>query len=168
MLQKKHQIITGIIVICLLLTAAAFALSNWFGSSNFGKAVISMKDGSKVYVIHEQWGLHEDEISITQNTDGCKPPDPNTDYIDTQGDGESLVYSLTNNELVIYEEPNGDAAHTLPWHQPSKPWLGVNVAVKQTRRNPREYGVTVLKVPLNETCWKNFFRKVGTSLRNGR
>lgn len=119
-------------------------------------------------MIHESWGLHSDELSVTQNPDGCVPPDPSTDYIDTYGDGTNLVYSAAEDGLVVY-----DPGDVVGMHEPTKRWSGIRISVKKTLawsqmlRNPHEYGVTVLRVPLNEICWKNFFRKAGTSLRNG-
>jgi hypothetical protein len=148
-----------------------YAMRNWLESSNFGKAVISLENGSKVYVIRESWGLHSDEISVTQNPDGCLPPNPARDYIDTYGDGHSLIYSVSGNELTIYDE-----AGPTRIHEPDSPWTGVQVTVKALRdpswtmmhQNPQQFGVIVVDVPLNEVCWKNFLRTAGTSLRMGR
>jgi hypothetical protein len=100
--------------------------------------------------------------------DGCIPPDPTNDYIDTYGNGPALVYSRTDSGLVIYDD-----AGLVGMREPVKPWPRVKVAVGKTRawsdmlHNPDKYGVTVLKVPLNQICWRNFFAKLGTRLRNG-
>jgi hypothetical protein len=166
LLKQTKRLLIAVVILCVLLAAAAWTLSNWFGSSNFGKAVIPLGDGSRVYVVHESWGLHEDELSVTRNPDGCVPPDPVTDFIDTYGDGSRLIYSFNENGLVLYDD-EGPAG----MHAPSKPWPNSKITVKKTRAladmyvNPKQYGVTVLNVPLNEVCWRNFFRRAGTSLR---
>jgi hypothetical protein len=156
----------------VLLYALWHAISNRLNSSNFGKKEITLPNGSKVYVIHEQWGMHSlgNQISVTRNPDGCLPPNPATDYIDTYGDGQSIVYSVTPRGLILYDEFDPAAS----MHEPTNRWSDIDVSVQKTRdlgdlvRNPTAHGVNVVKVPLNEMCWKNFFRKAGTSLRNGR
>jgi hypothetical protein len=168
--SKNGKIILAAAAVgCALLYALWCGFSNWSESSNFGKEEITLANGSKVYVIHEQWGLHSDEISVTRNPDGCTPPNPATDYIDTYGDGETIAYSVTPRGLILYD----DFDPTVSMHEPSPPWSDISVSVKKERylddmlRDPNS-GVKVLKVPLNQVCWKNFFRKAGTSLRNGR
>jgi hypothetical protein len=170
--SKSKVILLLVVGTCVLLWALWRGLSNRLDSSNFGKAEITLANGAKVYVIHEQWGWHSsgNEISVTRNPDGCVPPNPATDYIDTYGDGKTLVYSVTPGGLILYDDFDPAAS----MHEPITRWSDINVSVQKTRnlesmvRNPKAYGVTVAEVPLNETCWKNFFRKAGTSLRNGR
>src|SRR5215470_10206750 len=90
---KIIKVMTTALAAFVLLAIVAWAVSNKLDSSNFGKFVITLPDGARVYVIHEQWGLHEEEISVTLNPDGCLPPNPVTDFIDTFGSENSLVYS---------------------------------------------------------------------------
>jgi hypothetical protein len=169
--RGSKAILLFVALTCMLLSALWWGLSNRSASSNFGKAEILLPNGVKVYVIHEQWGWHSsgDEISITRNPDGCVPPNPATDYIDTYGDGHSIAYSVTPQGLVLYDA--FDPAVSM--HEPTIHWSDVTVSVKQARnledmlRDPHS-GVRVLNVPLNELCLKNFFRKAGTSLQNGR
>jgi hypothetical protein len=168
--SKKNRVILATAAVgCALLYALWCGFSNWSESSNFGKREITLANGSKVYVIHEQWGLHENEISVTRNPDGCMPPNPATDYIDTYGDGETIAYSVTARGLILY----GDFNPAVSMHEPSTPWSETNVSVRKERylsdllRDP-DSGVKLLRVPLNEPCWRNLFRKVGTSLRDGR
>jgi hypothetical protein len=167
--RRTRVILLVVILTCTLLVTAWYALSNWLDSSNFGKVAINLNNGTRAYVIHESWGLQSNELSITLNSDGCLPPNPATDYIDTYGDGESLIYSVSGDQLILYDDEG-----PVSMHEPTTPWSGVKVSVQKTRawsdmfRNPQEFGVFIVKVPLNEFCWKNFFRKAGTSLRNGR
>lgn len=137
------------LAVCVLLVGAFLCLVNYLESPNFGVASITLRDGSKVYVVHEQWGLHEDELSVTQNRDGCVPPSPETDYIDTYGDGSTLIYSESKEGLVLYEEEHQPPAVTM--HVPSRPWPNVRVIVKQgpvsaMAKNPDLYGARVLSV----------------------
>lgn len=160
-----------LIAICAGLFFAARGLANWLHSSRFGKREITLATGSKLFVIREEWGWHSSgsEISLTRNPDGCIPPNPDTDYIDTYGDGQSLVYSSTADGLILFEDLG-----QVSMHEPRYGWAGPKVSVQKTSalgnmlRDPKAYGVTVVKVPLNEVCWKHFFRNAGTSLRNGR
>ena len=161
--RKRFIIWTG--VFCALVWGLLIGLSNYLGSSNFGKAVITLSDGSKVFVIHEQWGLHDERLSVTQNPDGCSPSNPDTDYIDQYGDGENLIYSVEKDGLVLYDDEY--QTEEVKIHEPSKPWSSPKVIVKKARYsafdNPQVAGVRVLKVPVNQKCWINFFRKSRTS-----
>lgn len=153
----------------LVIFIALKGFSNYLGASNFGKATVTLSDGSKVYVIHEQWGLHEDRIFITQNSDGCLPANPQTDYIDEYGDGRKIVYAVTNDGLDLYEDLHQPPAVTV--HVPTNQWDHKIINVKRgplsaMAQTPKEYGVIVLNVPLNERCLKNFFRNAGTSLNH--
>jgi len=169
MLARTSRIVVPLaVLVCALL----YALSNWLGSSNFGRIEIMMNNGLKVYVVREQWGLHSsgNEISVTRNPDGCIPPNPATDYIDTYGDGQSILYSVIPQGLILYDEFNSSVS----MHEPTVHWADIQVSVQKRRdlaamrSDPKAYGVKVANVPLNEVCWKNFLRKAGTSLRNGR
>jgi hypothetical protein len=169
--SKRKAILIAATVICTFSYALWSGFSNRSQSSNFGKEEITVANGSKVYVVHEQWGWHNsgNEISVTRNPGGCTPPNPATDYIDTYGDGETITYSVTSRGLILYDDLNPATS----MHEPSTPWSDINVSVRKERylhdllRDPYS-GVKILRVPLNEVCWKNFFRKAGTSLRTGR
>jgi hypothetical protein len=128
--KRKHVLLaTGLVVLAL---AVGYAISNWLGSSRFGKVAIPIGNGATVYVVHESWGLHSDEISVTLNPDGCVPPNPATDYIDTYGDGHSLVYSPAPNGLVLYTESG-----SLTIQEPAVPWSGVACRFRPGSPRPR-------------------------------
>jgi hypothetical protein len=161
----------GFVVVCGLLVGILKGLYNYLSSPNFGIASITLRDGSKIFVKHEQWGLHEDELSVTRNSDGCVPPSRESDFIDTYGDGNTLIYSEAKEGLVLYEQKQQASEVTM--HVPDRPWVNIKVEVKQgpldaMEKNPDLYGAHVLSVPINQHCWINIFRKVETSLRNGR
>jgi len=164
----KALVITAA-MIGAVVVVGLWALSNKLGASKFGRSTVVLENGAQVYVVRESWGLHSEELSITQNPDGCLPPNPTTDYIDKFGDGHSLVYSIEGNQLILFSDEG-----PLSIEPPQRQWLDVHVTIKKTRtwsemlQNPGPYNVSVVTVPLNEACWKNFFRKAGTSLRNGR
>lgn len=167
MLARRNKKLLFLAIAGVIVVALFVGISNWLDSSRFGKVKVTAGNGTPIYLIHESWGLHSDQISITRNPDGCVPPDPVNDYIDTYGDGHTVIYSATADGIVLYTDSGPTELH-----QPKVPWEGVKVTVKRSSawgemlRNPSAHGVMVVKVPLNEVCWKNFFRRVGTSLRN--
>ncbi len=162
-LTKWHLVI---LMLCVLFGVAGWLFwSNWLESSNFGQIAITLRDGSKVYVIHESWGLNSNQISLRLHPNGCAPPNPSIDYIDTGQNGNMLIYSITNEGLVVYDE-----FPTPSIQKPVSPWPPGKITIKVAENptlgmmlaNPEKYGVTILRVPLNETCWVNFFRKANS------
>jgi hypothetical protein len=145
----------------VLIPLGSQGFRNWLGSSSFGNASIKLADGSKMYVVRESWGRHTDEISIRRDSDGCRASDPKTDYIDVEQNGNTLVYKVTGNGLVIYTDPPPNEIHepTVPWAS-SRPTI---LATKQPAwiemvQHPEQYNVVTMRVSLNEICLINLFR----------
>ena len=169
-MQAKSKRLMKVIILVLITAAIVGSVAFWsFGniseSSSFGKASIRLPDGSTVYLIRESWGLHTDQIAVSQNPNGCVPADPEHDYI--EADAHSVIYAEANGQFILYEN-----APPYGIHKPLQPWkadiVGVRSAVDPSwgdlHSDPKKYGVVVLDVPLNETCWSHLFRPV-TSLR---
>lgn len=155
--------------LAVLATIAGFTgywcLGNLSESSRFGKIAIRLPDGRTTYVVRESWGLHTDQIAVSQNPDGCVPANAQHDYIDS--DAHSLVYSQANGHLILYE-----SAPPYGFHRPVQPWKGDSVSVSTAvdpswgdlHSEQNKYGVIALEVPLNEFCWSHLFRAT-SSLR---
>jgi hypothetical protein len=169
-MQAKSKRLVQIIVLVLIGVVIVGGVAFWsFGniseSSSFGKVSIPLPDGSTAYVIRESWGLHTDQIAVSQNPDGCVPADPQHDYIDS--DAHSVIYSEANGRFILYEN-----APPYSIHRPLQPWKGDVVSVHSAvdpswgdlHSEPKKYGAVVLEVPLNEFCWSHMFRPT-TSLR---
>ncbi len=168
-MRRARELTIGVAIAAAALAIVAKGVSNYASSSNFGQMTIRLPNGSQVFVVHEQWGLHSDQLYVTQDSDGCRPPDPRTDFIDRYGDGKTLIYSTAADSLILYEEERQPA--TIRIQEPTTKWSRAHVAVRKApwsamRENPDKYHVKVMKVPGNEFCWINFFRDVGTSLRD--
>jgi hypothetical protein len=167
-MQAKSKRLVRVIVIALIAVVITISVAFWtFGniseSSRFGKVSIRLPDGSTAYVIRESWGLHTDQIAVSQNPDGCVPADPQYDYIDT--DARSLIYSQANGHLTLYEN-----APPYGFHPPLEPWKGNAVSLVTAvdpswgdlHSDPQKYGAVVLEVPLNEFCLLHLFRPTTT------
>ena len=172
-MHSRIKRLAQVVVLVLIALATVGWVALWtFGniseSSSFGKASIRLPDGSTAYVIRESWGLHTDQIAVSQNPDGCVPADPQHDYIDSGA--TSVIYSEANGRFILYE-----TAPPYGIHRPLQAWKGdivsVSSAVKPSwgdlHSEPEKYGVVVLDVPLNEFCWSHLFRPK-TSLRPKR
>jgi hypothetical protein len=146
--------------------AVAGAFWNWSLSSKFGRVTISLGDGLTVFAVRESWGLSSEQLSITRNPDGCVPADPANDYIFRNPADTSVLYKATDRGLILYDYPFNRIMV-----EPNHPWpFKVEVSrskdpfYDEVRANPGKYGATLTKIPLNETCWRNIFRR-SNSLR---
>jgi hypothetical protein len=163
--RLKQVTILFLVAVVFVGLVAFWSSGNISESSNFGKESIRLPDGSTVYVIRESWGLHTDQIAVSQNPDGCVPADPERDYI--EADAHSVIYAEVNGHFDLYEN-----ASPYGFHKPLQPWKGDIVSVRSAvspswgdlHSDPNKYGVVVLDVPLNELCWLHLFRPK-TSLR---
>jgi hypothetical protein len=141
----------------LLITVAS-----WLVSNEFGKVVITLRDGSKIYAVREARGLSYEQISLTRNSDGCISADPDNDYIRENPAESAILYSITSDGIMLYDDP-----FTRYIQEPTSPWADIKVVINRSRRpserdvhsDPQKYGATLVKIPLNETCWKNLFRR---------
>ena len=158
MRQSLRRVAQVVAIILALGAVAVWMGRNLSESSRFGKRVIRLADGTQLYAIRESWGLHTDQISVRQTSNGCDPANPSHDYIDS--DAESLIYSEDHGHLVIFENPA-----PFGFSRPQQAWTGASVelrsAVNPSWRdldsNHTKYGVTVLNVPLDEFCWSHLF-----------
>ena len=169
-MQAKSKRLVQVIVLVFVAVVITGSVGFWsFGniseSSSFGRVSIRLPDGSKAYVIRESWGLHTDQIAVSQNPNGCVPANPQHDYIDS--DAHSVIYSESNGRFILFEN-----APPYEIHKPLQPWKGDTVSVRSAlnpswgdlHSDPKKYGVVVLEVPLNEFCWSHLLRPT-TSLR---
>lgn len=136
-------------------------LRNWFQSSNYGRSVISLSNGTKVYAVRQQ-GRHRRQLSLTLSSDGCKPANPETDYIVTNEAATVLVYRVTNNGLVLFSD-----VKPFELQQPLHPCADDRQAVEVVTdpeledlvAHPEQFNVSVTGAQNDEFCWKNFFRR---------
>src|ERR1700738_1998883 len=72
--RRLMQIILLAVTVAMVLGSVVYwCFGNLSRSSRFGKLSIRLPDGSTAYVIRESWGLHTDQIAVSQNPDGCDP-----------------------------------------------------------------------------------------------
>jgi hypothetical protein len=163
----NKPIIVTVLVLCGVAVGALAALWNWSLSSKFGRIAISLRDGSTIYAVRESWGLSSEQLSITRNPDGCVPADPANDYVFRNPADTSVLYAVTSDGLTIYDYPFNRIVE-----EPTDPWQNIKVTVSRSkdpfyddvRANPSKYGSVLTKIPLNEACWRNIFRR-SNSLR---
>jgi hypothetical protein len=70
--------------------------------------------------------------------------------------------SGTNDGVMLYDDPSYQFIK-----EPANQWNDVKVVINKSQRphvddvhgDPQKYGATLIKIPLNETCWKNLFRR---------
>jgi hypothetical protein len=144
------------------------ALWNWSMSSKFGRVAIPLASGSTVYAVRESWGLGSEQLSITRNPDGCVPADPANDYVFRNPADDSVLYKVVGDGLIIYDYPFNRIVE-----EPTHPWTEIKVIVSRTKdpfyddvhADPAKYEATRTAIPLNETCWRNIFRR-SNSLRS--
>jgi hypothetical protein len=151
-----------VLSVCIVATGTLAAFGKSLVSRHFGKVSIRLRTGSSVYVIREARGLSSEQLSVTRNPDGCTSADPANDYIYENPDRTELVYSITAEGLTIYDDPFNAYIK-----EPANPWADIKVTMSRSknpyyrdvRANPEKYGATLAEIPLNETCWRNLFRR---------
>jgi len=160
---KKRVFIILIILVGLscMIIAVDGCFKNWSLSSSYSKDVITLQDSSKVYVMLEEWGLHYKRISITQNPCGCKPANPDTDYIFDDLYQYGVDYKVTDNGLVIIGYDDWWNKPKIPWTKNKPTFEGVPSYMID---HPEAYGITKLRKHSEQWCFSNLF-KASSSLR---
>lgn len=161
----SKRVLTSILTLLGISIIAVAALANWSLSSKFGKVEIPLRDGSKIYAIRESWGLSSEQLSLTRNPDGCIPADAANDYVYRNPSDNSLLYSVTPDGIVLYDYPFSPILS-----EPTNTWTNIKVTVSRSKTpfyddvhaDPQKYGATLAKIPLNETCWRNIFRRANS------
>lgn len=157
--MKIRKIFILVFVILLVLycvkVLACKGIENRLNSSSYGKEVIRIANGTKVYAIRESWGLHFNQFYLSQSNCGCDPANSDTDYI-LNKDSSALLYKVTDQGLNIYVRPV-----SLDIHKPLKPWANVIATGEYNKMymDPSRYGITKTTIPDNEWCLINLFRK---------
>jgi hypothetical protein len=167
LVRIDKPITVTVLMLCGVAVVVLAVLWNWSLSSKFGRIAIPLRDGSTIYAVRESWGLSSEQLSITRNPDGCVPANPAKDYIFRNPADTSVVYAVTADGLTIYDYPFNRIVE-----EPTDPWQNIKVTVSRSkdpfyddvRANPSKYGGALTKIPLNETCWRNIFRR-SNSLR---
>jgi hypothetical protein len=152
------------VVVLFMLTAALVIAWLKFGSqsSSFGRINITMQSGSAVYAMRESWGLGSEKLWFTQSSDGCSVADSKRDYIFENPADETVLYAVTPQGLTIFDLPFNHLVE-----EPTHDWNDVRVFMNRSRepsydevRNePAKFGARLEKIPLNERCWQNLFRR---------
>lgn len=164
MAKPKRRIFIILLSVVILLAIGILAelgFTNWSLSSSYGKETIVLQNGSKIYVMLEAWGSNSERISITKNSCGCKPANPNTDYIDNF---PILVYKITNRGLIIFTEPGYNRIHEPKVEWTSNRPIIIDAIETEMFYKPQKYGVTILRMRTNQWCLSNLFRR-SSSLR---
>lgn len=157
--------------VCFVAVGALAAFAKWLASGQFGKVSIRLRNGSNIYVIREARGLSSEQLFVTRNSDGCTSADPANDYIYENPDRTELLYSITAEGLTIYDDP-----FNVYIKEPANPWADIKVTMssskdpyyRDVRANPEKYGATLTEIPLNETCWRNLFRRSKSGTIKGK
>lgn len=159
--RRNKSVLVSVFVVGCAVLAAAGAFWNWSLSSKFGRAAIPVGNGVTVYAVRESWGLGSEQLSITRNPDGCIPADSAIDYVFRNPGDDSVLYKATDDGLTLYDYPFNRIMS-----EPDHPWpFKVTVSrskdpfYDEVRSAPAKFGATLTKIPLNETCWKNIFRR---------
>jgi hypothetical protein len=164
--MKSHKIFIYVFVILFGLycvkVLACKGFENRSMSSSYGKEVIRLANGAKVYAIRESRGLHFNQYYLRQANCGCEPANVETDYI-LHSDYSALLYKVTDQGLNIYV-----AAESIDIHKPPKAWANVIATgeYNEMYKNPTRYGITKTAIPHNQWCLINWFRK-SSSWRQG-
>jgi len=160
-----------VLSVCFVAVGTLAAFAKWLASGQFGKVSIRLRNGSNVYVIREARGLSSEQLFVTRNSDGCTSADPANDYIYENPDRTELLYSITAEGLTIYDDP-----FNVYIKEPANPWADVKLTMSRSknpyyrdvRANPEKYGATLTEIPLNETCWRNLFRRSNSATIKGK
>jgi hypothetical protein len=161
MRQWKTKFVVALVVLCACV-AAYRGISNWMYSSNFGRLVIKLENGKRIYAVRESRGLNGEILSFTENPDGCMPANPATDYIEDRPTDNTILYAITPRGFTLYDDPFQKFIA-----EPQQPWTDTIVFMNRSktpyygdvRANPSAYGAVLRKVPLNEYCLRNLFRR---------
>jgi hypothetical protein len=133
---------------------------NWLRSSNYGRTVIKLADGTNVYAVRQAWG-HRRQLYLTLDSDGCRPANPATDYILKNEAATVVVYRVTSTGLTIFSD-----LKPFEIQQPSRPWTHGRPTVVVAKdpeigdlvRHAQQYSVSVADIPDDEVCLINLFR----------
>jgi len=167
----SKRTLIAVLSACIVAAGTLAAFAKWLTSGQFGKVSIRLRNGSNVYVIREARGLSSEQLFVTRNSDGCTSADPANDYIYENPDRTELLYSITAEGLTIYDDP-----FNVYIKEPANPWADIKVTMSRSknpyyrdvRANPEKYGATLTEIPLNETCWRNLFRRSNSSTIKGK
>lgn len=159
--RRKRFIWIALAIVLSAVVASPIGLRNWFQSSNYGRSVIRLADGTKVYAVRQQWG-HRRQLYWTLDSDGCRPADPDTDYIETNEEVTVLVYRVTKDGLVLFSD-----LKPFELRQPAHPWSHPRTTVEVAKdpewhdlvAHPEQFNVSIADIPNEEFCWINLFRK---------
>ena len=157
--DTKHLLV---LISTLALLGLLLGFAKLLVSGEFGRIAIRLPNGKQVYVVREDRGLSSQQVYLTQNSDGCVSADPRNDYFINNPSRPELLYSVTGDGIALYDDPFQRYVM-----EPSVPWTNPKVSIIRSRNpyygdiraNPEKYGVFLVKVPLNETCWLNLFRR---------
>jgi len=157
---RKYVIIVFIVLGTITVVFAAI-VGKWISSGEFGRVEIRLQNGSKVYAVRQARGLSSETLAFTRNPDGCVPADPAFDYVIGNPSYTSVLYSVTNDGLTIFDYPIGHMVR-----EPDNPWTDIKVNLSRSRNplyqevhtEPTKYGAILTQIPLNQTCWRNLFR----------
>ena len=158
---RQFSLVSLIIVISALCTFCVWkGLGNWFQSSNFGRSVIRLADGTKIYAVRQTWG-HRRQIFLTLDPDGCKTADPNTDYILMNEADTVIVYRVTSNGLILFSD-----LKPFEIQQPVRSWAksrptvvtAYDPEIEDLVQHPQQNNVVVMDVFEDEVCIINLFR----------
>jgi hypothetical protein len=161
MRRWKTKFVTTLMLLCVCITAYK-CLDNWLYSSRFGRLAIKLENGKRIYVVRESRGLNGDTLSITENSDGCTPANPATDYIEDGPTSDTILYAVTTRGLTLYDDPFQKFIV-----EPQHLWTDTTVFMSRSKSpyygdvqaHPSTYGAVLREVPLNEFCFRNFFRR---------
>jgi hypothetical protein len=163
----NKPLLFSVLVLCGVAVVTLAALWNWSLSSKFGKIAIPLQDGSTIHAVRESWGLSSEQLSLTRNPDGCIPADSSNDYVYRNPADAMVLYAVTANGLTIFDYPFNHVVE-----EPTRPWPNIKVTMSRSKypfydevhAAPQQFGAALTKIPLNETCWRNIFRR-SNSLR---
>jgi hypothetical protein len=156
--RKISIFVFGILIgLYCIKVIACKGIENWSMSSNYGKEVIRLANGTKVYAIRESWGFHFNQFYLRQNNCGCEPSKSDSDYI-LDINSSALLYKVTNQGLNLYV---GELSEI---RKPQKQWANVIATgeINKMYMNPSRYGITKTTIPHNQWCLINWFRKASS------
>ncbi len=156
-------VVFGILIgLYCLKSLASKAFDNWDHSSSYGQETVKLANGTKIHIIRESWGLHFNQIHLSQRRNcECEPANPGTDYVLDFNSGE-LIYKVTSQGLNIYVPEPSDI------HKPLKEWANVvsTGEYNEMAMHPSRYGAIKTRVPHDQWCLINWFRKSSSARSN--